>query len=154
MPSLHTDSSSVLDTGQLGRPFHRCPHEGHSHQAQVRCRMCLRFHRHLQPRICSKDVFHIIRGNTSMSLERLDVGALVSHAFELESEVQALFYGALAVITFCIPIKAALQKAYSTPILPLDILADKPPVKKFEWDKLGVHMPEVSELMSYMLQME
>ncbi|KAL7168586.1 hypothetical protein ACSBR2_038930 [Camellia fascicularis] len=57
----------------------------------------------------SKDVFHIIRGNTSMSWERLDVGALVSHAFELESEVQALFYGAPAVITFRIPTKAALQ---------------------------------------------
>ncbi|GMP91498.1 hypothetical protein CsSME_00042174 [Camellia sinensis var. sinensis] len=52
----------------------------------------------------SKDVFHIISGNTSMSWERLDVGALVSHAFELESEVlQALFYGAPVVITFRIP---------------------------------------------------
>ncbi|KAF5940947.1 hypothetical protein HYC85_022114 [Camellia sinensis] len=60
-------------------------------------------------------------------------GALVSHAFELESEVQALFCGAPAVITFHIPTKAALQEAYSTPILPLDILADRPPVKKFEW---------------------
>ncbi|GMP29767.1 hypothetical protein CsSME_00004738 [Camellia sinensis var. sinensis] len=83
----------------------------------------------------SKDVFHIISGNTSMSWERLDVGALVSHDFELESEVQALFYGAPAVITFRIPTKAALQEAYSTPILPLDILADRPPVKKFEWAK-------------------
>ncbi|KAF5957733.1 hypothetical protein HYC85_004958 [Camellia sinensis] len=36
-------------------------------------------------------------------------GALVSHAFELESEVQALFYGAPAIITFRIPTKAALQ---------------------------------------------
>ncbi|KAL7246809.1 hypothetical protein ACSBR2_001838 [Camellia fascicularis] len=57
----------------------------------------------------SKDVFHIISGNTSMSWERLDVGALVSHAFELESEAQALFYGAPAVITFRIPTKVALQ---------------------------------------------
>ncbi|KAF5942647.1 hypothetical protein HYC85_020289 [Camellia sinensis] len=113
------------------------------------------FHRHLQPRICilvdiwtaydvsltddswSKDVFHIISGNTSMSWERHDVGALVSHAFELESEVlQALFYGAPAVITFQHPTKAALQEAYSTPILPLDILADRPLVKKFEWVEL------------------
>ncbi|KAI8031678.1 Translocon-associated protein subunit beta [Camellia lanceoleosa] len=85
----------------------------------------------------SKDVFHIISGNTSMSWERLDVGALVSHAFELESEVQALFYGAPAVITFRIPTKAALQEAYSTPILPLDILADRPPVKKFVWRLLA-----------------
>ncbi|KAI7990588.1 hypothetical protein LOK49_LG12G03074 [Camellia lanceoleosa] len=53
-------------------------------------------------------------------------GALVSHAFELESKVQALFYGAPAVITFRIPTKAALQEAYATPILPLDILADRP----------------------------
>ncbi|KAF5952407.1 hypothetical protein HYC85_010351 [Camellia sinensis] len=79
----------------------------------------------------SKDVFHIIRGNTSMSWE--SSGALVSHAFELESEAQALFYGAPVVITFRIPTKAALQEAYSTPILPLHILVDRPPVKKFEW---------------------
>ncbi|KAI7984011.1 hypothetical protein LOK49_LG15G02551 [Camellia lanceoleosa] len=84
----------------------------------------------------SKDVFHIISGNTSMSWERLDLGVLVSHAFELESEVQALFYSAPAVITFRILTKAALQ-AYSTPILPLDILADKPLVKKFEWRLLA-----------------
>ncbi|KAL7189914.1 hypothetical protein ACSBR1_039538 [Camellia fascicularis] len=45
----------------------------------------------------------------TLSWERLDVGALVSHDFELESEVQALFYGAPAVITFRIPTKAALQ---------------------------------------------
>ncbi|KAI8005653.1 hypothetical protein LOK49_LG07G02181, partial [Camellia lanceoleosa] len=63
--------------------------------------------------------------------------ALVSHAFELESEVQALFYGAPAVITFRIPTKTSLQEAYSTPILPLDILADRPSVKKFEWRLLA-----------------
>ncbi|XAR58314.1 hypothetical protein NMG60_11026762 [Bertholletia excelsa] len=80
----------------------------------------------------SKDIFEIVSGNTSMSWERLDVGALVSHAFELEAKVQTAFYGAPAVITFRIPTKAALQEAYSTPILPLDILADRPPVKKFE----------------------
>ncbi|THG11026.1 hypothetical protein TEA_023357 [Camellia sinensis var. sinensis] len=94
----------------------------------------------------SKDVFHIISGNTSMSWERLDVGALVSHAFELESEVlQALFYGAPVVITFRIPqrllyrfgILAISFEAYSTPILPLDILTDRPPVKKFEWRLLA-----------------
>ncbi|KAI7981659.1 hypothetical protein LOK49_Contig23G00001 [Camellia lanceoleosa] len=78
----------------------------------------------------SKDVFHIISGNTS-------IGTLVSHAFELESEVQALFYGAPAVITFRILTKATLQEAYSTPILPLDILVDKPPMKKFEWRLLA-----------------
>ncbi|KAL6994514.1 hypothetical protein U1Q18_012616 [Sarracenia purpurea var. burkii] len=83
----------------------------------------------------SKDVFDIVSGNTSISWERLDAGALVSHAFELESKVQTLFYGAPAVITFRIPTTAALQEAYSTPILPLDILADRPPVKKFELAK-------------------
>lgn len=70
-----------------------------------------------------------------MSWERLDAGALVSHAFELDSKVQTLFYGAPAVITFRVPTKAALQEAYSTPILPLDILADKPAEKKFDLAK-------------------
>uniref|UniRef100_A0A5B6YQ19 Translocon-associated protein subunit beta n=1 Tax=Davidia involucrata TaxID=16924 RepID=A0A5B6YQ19_DAVIN len=83
----------------------------------------------------SKDVFEIITGNTSMSWERLDAGSLLSHSFVLESKVQARFYGAPAVITYRVPTKAALQEAYSTPILPLDILADRPPEKKFEWAK-------------------
>ncbi|XP_058179917.1 uncharacterized protein LOC131298457 [Rhododendron vialii] len=80
----------------------------------------------------TKDTFEIVSGNTSMSWERLDAGALVSHAFELDSKVRTLFYGAPAVITFRVPTKAALQEAYSTPILPLDILADKPAEKKFD----------------------
>ena len=41
-------------------------------------------------------------------------GALVSHAFELEFEVQALFYGAPAITTFRIPTKAALQVWHSS----------------------------------------
>uniref|UniRef100_A0A1S3Z164 Translocon-associated protein subunit beta-like n=1 Tax=Nicotiana tabacum TaxID=4097 RepID=A0A1S3Z164_TOBAC len=57
-----------------------------------------------------------------------------SHTFELEAKTKTVFYGAPAVITFRIPTKAALQ-AYSTPILPLDILADRPPQKKFDWAK-------------------
>lgn len=36
-------------------------------------------------------------------------GALVSHAFELDSKVRTLFYGAPAVITFRVPTKTALQ---------------------------------------------
>ncbi|KAI8541268.1 hypothetical protein RHMOL_Rhmol08G0048700 [Rhododendron molle] len=80
----------------------------------------------------TKDTFEIVSGNTSISWERLDAGALVSHAFELDSKVRTLFYGAPAVITFRVPTKAALQEAYSTPILPLDILADKPAEKKFD----------------------
>ncbi|KAK2968791.1 hypothetical protein RJ640_028184 [Escallonia rubra] len=81
----------------------------------------------------SKDVFNTVTGNTSKSWERLDAGSVVSHSFELESREKTLFYGAPAVITYRVPTKAALQEAYTTPILPLDILADRPPEKKFEW---------------------
>ncbi|CAK9177458.1 unnamed protein product [Ilex paraguariensis] len=52
----------------------------------------------------SQEVFDTIIGNTSKSWERLDA----------------------------VPKKAALQEAYSTPILPLDILADRISEKKFE----------------------
>ncbi|KAJ8566877.1 hypothetical protein K7X08_019085 [Anisodus acutangulus] len=83
----------------------------------------------------SQDVFEIVAGNTSMSWERLDAGASLSHSFELEAKKKTLFYGAPAVITFRIPTKAALQEAFSTPILPLEILADRPPEKKFDWAK-------------------
>ncbi|OMO85498.1 Translocon-associated protein subunit beta [Corchorus capsularis] len=82
-----------------------------------------------------QDVFDVVSGNTSQTWERLDAGALVSHSFELEAKKQGMFYGAPAVITFRIPTKAALQQAYSTPILPLDVLAERPPEKKFEWAK-------------------
>jgi len=81
------------------------------------------------------DIFDLVSGNTSKSWERLDAGSLVSHSFVLESQVKGMFYGAPATIKFRIPNKAALQEAYSTPILPLDILADRPPEKKFEWAK-------------------
>ncbi|KAF8408467.1 hypothetical protein HHK36_007621 [Tetracentron sinense] len=81
----------------------------------------------------AQDVFTLVSGNTSKSWERLDVGSLVFHSFELESSVKGMFYGAPAVIKFRIPTKAVLQEAYSTPILPLDILAERPPEKKFEW---------------------
>ena len=82
----------------------------------------------------SQDVFNVVSGNTSTSWERLDAGGLL-HAFELESKMEGMFYGAPAVITFHIPTTAALQEAYSTPILPSDILAVRPPEKKFEWAK-------------------
>ncbi|PIA41899.1 hypothetical protein AQUCO_02100022v1 [Aquilegia coerulea] len=81
----------------------------------------------------SSDVFDLVSGKTSTSFERLDAGSLVSHSFVLESKVKGMFYGAPAVIKFRVPTKAALQEAYSTPILPLDILADRAPEKKFEW---------------------
>ncbi|KVI02414.1 Translocon-associated protein subunit beta [Cynara cardunculus var. scolymus] len=82
----------------------------------------------------SSDIFSIISGNTSTSWERLDAGALLSHSFELESNVKTVFYSSPAVITFRVPTKAALQaysplllqEAYSTPLLPLEILSDKP----------------------------
>ncbi|KAL3829442.1 hypothetical protein ACJIZ3_018244 [Penstemon smallii] len=87
----------------------------------------------------SKDIFEVISGNTSVSWERLDAGALLSHSFELEAKTKTVFYGAPAVITFRIPTKSALQEAYSTPIFPLDILADRPPEKNlpflpWEWN--------------------
>ncbi|GMP30004.1 hypothetical protein CsSME_00004865 [Camellia sinensis var. sinensis] len=94
----------------------------------------------------SKDIFDSVSGNTSMSWERLDAGAILSHAFELESKVQTLFYGAPAVITFRVPTKAALQEAYSTPIMPLDILADRPPEKKFELRLLAKYGSLISVL--------
>ncbi|KAG6789918.1 hypothetical protein POTOM_006051 [Populus tomentosa] len=83
-----------------------------------------------------QDMFKVVSGNTSQSWERLHAGGLLSHSFELEGKVKGLFLGSPAVITFRIPTKAALQEAYSTPILPLDVLADKPPVQKFEWKLL------------------
>ncbi|XP_059450291.1 uncharacterized protein LOC132181197 [Corylus avellana] len=83
----------------------------------------------------SQDVFDVVSGNTSISWERLDASGLLTHSFELEAKVKGLFYASPAVITFRIPTKAALQEAYSTPILPLDVLADRPPEKKFLWAK-------------------
>ncbi|PRQ54330.1 putative translocon-associated protein subunit beta [Rosa chinensis] len=82
-----------------------------------------------------QDLFDFVSGNASKSWERLDAGGIISHSFELEAKTKGLFSGAPAVITFRIPTKAALQEAYSTPILPLDVLADRPPEKKFEWVK-------------------
>ncbi|KAI3699973.1 hypothetical protein L2E82_44583 [Cichorium intybus] len=85
----------------------------------------------------SPELFSIISGNTSTSWERLDVGAVLSHSFELESTVKSVFYGTPAVITFRVPTKAALQEAYSTSILPLEILSDKPRASAFGLRLLG-----------------
>ncbi|KDP41829.1 hypothetical protein JCGZ_26847 [Jatropha curcas] len=82
-----------------------------------------------------EDLFDVISGNTSKSWERLDAGGILSHSFELEGKVKAIFYGSPALITFRVPTKAALQEALSTPIQPLDVLAERPPEKKFEWAK-------------------
>ncbi|CAI9266293.1 unnamed protein product [Lactuca saligna] len=83
----------------------------------------------------SSEIFSIVSGNTSTSWERLDVGAVVSHSFELESTVKSVFYSTPAVITFRVPTKAALQEAYSTPLLPLEILSDKPRENTFDLAK-------------------
>ncbi|XP_074571032.1 uncharacterized protein LOC141827641 [Curcuma longa] len=83
----------------------------------------------------SQDKFELVSGNTSNTWEKFDAGSSVSHSFVLESKTKGVFYGSPAVIKFRIPTKAALQEAYSTPILPIDVLADKPPEKKFEWAK-------------------
>ncbi|KAE8689400.1 GEM-like protein 5-like [Hibiscus syriacus] len=77
-------------------------------------------------------MFDIISGNTSKSWERLDASGVLSHSFELEAKKQGMFNGAPAVITYRVPTKASLQEAYSTPILSLDILAERPPEKQFE----------------------
>ncbi|KAF0901179.1 hypothetical protein E2562_038189 [Oryza meyeriana var. granulata] len=80
-----------------------------------------------------KEAFELVSGEMSKTLERLDPGATASHAFILETKAQGRFQGSPAVITYRVPTKAALQEAYSTPILALDILAERPPEKKFEW---------------------
>ncbi|KAG9141928.1 hypothetical protein Leryth_009289 [Lithospermum erythrorhizon] len=83
----------------------------------------------------SQDLFEAVGGNTSTSWERLDIGATVSHSFELEAKQKTVYYGSPAVITFRVPTKSALQEAYSTPIMPLDILADRTPEKKLDLAK-------------------
>ncbi|CAL4898543.1 unnamed protein product [Urochloa decumbens] len=78
------------------------------------------------------EAFELITGEKSKTLERLDPGSTVSHTFVLETKTQGRFQGSPAVIKYRVPTKTALQ-AYSTPIFPLDILAERPPEKKFEW---------------------
>ncbi|XP_047956146.1 translocon-associated protein subunit beta isoform X1 [Salvia hispanica] len=83
----------------------------------------------------SSDVFGIVAGNTSVSWERLDAGVVLSHSFELEAKTKTVFYSPPAVVKYRIPTKSTFQEAFSTPILPLEILADRPPVKKLDWAK-------------------
>ncbi|KAJ0113472.1 hypothetical protein Patl1_03109 [Pistacia atlantica] len=80
----------------------------------------------------AKEVFDVVSGNVSQSWERLDAGGILSHSFELDAKVKGMFYGAPAVVTFRIPTKTVLQEAYSTPILPLDVLAEKPAENKLD----------------------
>ncbi|XP_062179875.1 uncharacterized protein LOC133884465 [Phragmites australis] len=82
-----------------------------------------------------QDAFDIVSGSTSKIVEKLEPGATASHNFVLETKVQGRFQGSPTVIKYRVPTKAALQEAYSTPILPLDILAERPPQQKFELAK-------------------
>ncbi|XP_028771341.1 translocon-associated protein subunit beta [Neltuma alba] len=81
------------------------------------------------------DAFNVVSGSMSKTWERLDAGGILSHTFELEATQKGVYSGEPAVIKFRVPTKAALQEAYSTPILPLDVLADRPPEKKLDWVK-------------------
>ncbi|KAE9586556.1 putative immunoglobulin-like protein [Lupinus albus] len=80
------------------------------------------------------DAFDVIGDSISKSWEKLDAGGILSHTFDLEVKTKGVFSSEPAVVKFRVPTKAALQ-AYSTPILPLDVLADRTPKKKFEWAK-------------------
>ncbi|CAM8904877.1 unnamed protein product [Rhodiola kirilowii] len=82
-----------------------------------------------------QEAFSLISGNTSTSWEKIDAGSVVSHAFELEAKAKEFFLGSPALITFRVPTKAALLVAYSSPIRPLDILADEIPVNKIDLAK-------------------
>ncbi|KAL6624651.1 hypothetical protein ACP70R_031972 [Stipagrostis hirtigluma subsp. patula] len=93
-----------------------------------------------------QEAFEIVSGSTSKIVEKLDPGATASHNFVLETKVQGRFQGSPAVIKYRVPSKAALQEAYSTPTLPLDILAERPPQQKFQLAKrlAGKYGPLVS----------
>ncbi|GLU18703.1 hypothetical protein SLE2022_349880 [Rubroshorea leprosula] len=91
-----------------------------------------------------KTLLQLLVAITSKSWERLDAGGLLSHSFELEAKSKGVFYGVPAVVTFHIPTKAALQEAYSTPILPLDILAERTPEKKLDWRLLAKYGSQIS----------
>ncbi|KMZ60509.1 putative Translocon-associated protein, beta subunit [Zostera marina] len=79
-----------------------------------------------------QDTFDLISGTPSKTWEKLESGSIVTHSFVLESKVKGMFQARPAVIKFRVPTKASLQEAYSTILLPLDILADKPQVKKLD----------------------
>ncbi|KAI5004835.1 hypothetical protein ZWY2020_032078 [Hordeum vulgare] len=97
-----------------------------------------------------KEAFELVSGEVSKTLERLEPGATASHAFVLESKTQGRFQASPAVIKYRVATKAALQEAYSTPIPALDILAERPPVKKFEW-KLVAKYGALVSVVSFVL---
>uniref|UniRef100_A0A0D9WBR3 Translocon-associated protein subunit beta n=1 Tax=Leersia perrieri TaxID=77586 RepID=A0A0D9WBR3_9ORYZ len=73
------------------------------------------------------EAFQLVSGTTSKIVDKLDPGATASHNFVLETKVQGRFQGSPATVRYRVPTKAALQEAYSTPMFPLDILAERPP---------------------------
>uniref|UniRef100_A0ACD5ZGC4 Uncharacterized protein n=1 Tax=Avena sativa TaxID=4498 RepID=A0ACD5ZGC4_AVESA len=79
-----------------------------------------------------QEAFELVSGSTSKIVEKLEPGSTASHNFVLETKVQGRFQGSPAVIKYRVPTKAVLQEAYSTPVLPFDILAEIPPQQKFE----------------------
>uniref|UniRef100_A0A0D6R852 Translocon-associated protein subunit beta n=1 Tax=Araucaria cunninghamii TaxID=56994 RepID=A0A0D6R852_ARACU len=97
------------------------------------------------------DMFNLVSGNTSSTWDKFDVGASVSHSFVLESKVKGLFYGKPAVVRYRVAAKSALQEAYSTPIEPLDILAERLPENKYEWaKKLAAKYGPLTSVLSIM----
>ncbi|CAM8907581.1 unnamed protein product [Rhodiola kirilowii] len=95
-----------------------------------------------------QEAFSLISGNTSTSWEKLDAGSVVSHAFELEAKAKEFFLGSPALITFRVPTKAALLVAYSSPIRPLDILADEIPVNKIDLECICYPIPQAKRLLA------
>ncbi|PPD83219.1 hypothetical protein GOBAR_DD19859 [Gossypium barbadense] len=71
-------------------------------------------------------------------------GGILSHSFEIDAKRQGMFHGAPAVITYRVPTKVSLQEAYSTPILPLDILAERPTENKLDWRLLAKYGSQLS----------
>uniref|UniRef100_A0A0D9WBR4 Translocon-associated protein subunit beta n=1 Tax=Leersia perrieri TaxID=77586 RepID=A0A0D9WBR4_9ORYZ len=90
------------------------------------------------------EAFQLVSGTTSKIVDKLDPGATASHNFVLETKVQGRFQGSPATVRYRVPTKAALQEAYSTPMFPLDILAERPPQQKFEWRLVGKYGSLVS----------
>ncbi|RCV16154.1 hypothetical protein SETIT_3G115100v2, partial [Setaria italica] len=91
-----------------------------------------------------REAFEIVSGSTSKIVEKLDPGATASHNFVLETKVQGRFQGSPAIIKYRVLTNDALQEAYSTPIFPLDILAETPPQRKFESRLVGKYGSLVS----------
>ncbi|GER54190.1 translocon-associated protein beta family protein-like [Striga asiatica] len=99
----------------------------------------------------NQEIFDSIIGNTSKTWDRLDAGSIVSHSFELESKVKTVYYGAPALINYRVPTKSKLQEAYSTPLLPLNILSEPVPQKKIEIKLLSNYGSHISVFLIVVL---